>query len=1119
MTIFRANTDLADQLVIPTRVWGGPSQTTFVSSDPVQVANGFTVSGDDVVLVTPQLGFSTAIPGSSTIFTGPDRGPDEVFTGTLQLSNSTIDLHNPRITVTAVTRSATSTTITFEDPTNASTLAAAFTTGSGIRELRFVSGGVTQFSINSTANMNTPTASGNTVTYTTTGNTELGTLPSLPIFIDRVRNFTTAGVEVTGTVFGAVATALGGSNGTSFLWDNVRVLYSGRSYNFIGNFHARTAGLPTYTWNDVRIEGQVDTTTASSFLSFFSGAVDNSSTFNNVSFWNRETVASGDARGGTWQTTTNGIYNNTIMGPFGNQLNGVETSRMIIRFANQGRTDRSITNHAGLSTNFDMRALGQVQASDLTSLTGAVQPANLNWFIDVDTGGRMYFINWLPGRPATDAINNFTFSSIFNAASGATRGGRAHVCVGINQQFNAEGVTDVNHTVTFSDAQLNRSPTSATDSSNVRGVFTQSGAWDVNTLPTYLNTRVHANPGPIIFELQDADFTNRGTAAGSNPLTNMYPIRTLTSPTFRKYSWRQQQDNTTWGREITVSVPADNASDADIATARDGGFDMFDGSTWSTSTNIADPADPYVTLLGDRFDTPTLARTQLTGVGSVDQGTRIPVAIKERCYDALSSDTTTVDAANTQFALPYAFNNLTFNSGVRTILNGAATGASIVTNATGDVITVTLPVGQNGIAPDSLITGLNCAGTNTLEITNSALSSTFAANQAFTYEANVIDFDNVARLGTFTARALTESFANFPATIPANMTLNGRMSFGTGGQGRRSALTTITFDRATDVSGITLENFGTGNVVVVGKAESDFLSINRPSTGTFTFQGVQPVTFPRAGRYFIGRTRSGTYTPISTQIERTTANQVVELSGADFESTDMVHVYYKPDDGITTNNEERYDLTRTDFTFSGTAMTIAPTLIAPQLIEGLTGVFTPVVDTITNYSSTAGVANYGIDVEVDIGGNLDLPETKRLFIWIQNLNDYLQVVRQQGWAANTINFTSRAISVDQNVISLSRPAGVAQRRVTGIQSPTLGNSIEAASDTAQQDTFVIALTGTNVDFINTPVQAGITVPEVIAGVQASPIFTDIERDVTAMRTNRLLGIRPQGINSGGDFSV
>ena len=97
MTIFRANTNLANQLVIPTRVWAGDSPTTFETNDPVNVANNFTATGDDIILVTPRIGFHTGAPGSSTIFTGPDRGPDEVFTGTLQLSNSTIDLHNQEI--------------------------------------------------------------------------------------------------------------------------------------------------------------------------------------------------------------------------------------------------------------------------------------------------------------------------------------------------------------------------------------------------------------------------------------------------------------------------------------------------------------------------------------------------------------------------------------------------------------------------------------------------------------------------------------------------------------------------------------------------------------------------------------------------------------------------------------------------------------------------------------------------------------------------------------------------------------------------------------------------------------------------------------------------------------
>ena len=97
MTVFRANTDLANQVFSPTRVWAGTDQTTFNFNDPVQIGEGFTVSGEDITLVTPQIGFSDGSAGTSTIFTGNTRGPDEIFTGTLNLRNSTIDMYNNTI--------------------------------------------------------------------------------------------------------------------------------------------------------------------------------------------------------------------------------------------------------------------------------------------------------------------------------------------------------------------------------------------------------------------------------------------------------------------------------------------------------------------------------------------------------------------------------------------------------------------------------------------------------------------------------------------------------------------------------------------------------------------------------------------------------------------------------------------------------------------------------------------------------------------------------------------------------------------------------------------------------------------------------------------------------------
>ena len=1109
MTIFRANTDLANQVFSPTRVWAGPDQTTFNFNDSVQIGEGFTVSGEDITLVTPEIGFSDGSAGTSTIFTGNTRGPDEIFTGTLDLRNSTIDMYNRSITIISATRSATQLVVTFADEGFATALEGI---AANVREVVFQRSALTTditFSVNSTATI-TAVRNGSTVTLTLTGNTETSALGVFPQFVRNIDTATTIGGN-RATIRTAFSPnpALGGSMGTSLLFDDVRFSYVGNVYNFIGNFHARTAGAPLYTWNTVQFEGDIDDGNGISFLSMFSGSVDNASTFNNVSFWNGINLGAGGIKGGTWQTTTNSVYNNTLLGPFGNQLNDVAISRMLFRFANQGRTDRGITNHAGLATNFDFRSVGQVTGSTVANAS------TLNWFIDVDTGGRIYFINWLPGRPASSA--NFTFSNIFNASSGNTRGGMAHVCVGINQEFNNPGVTDVNHIVTFSQAQINRSPTSATDSTNVRGVFQQTGAWDVLTLPTYQTSRVLPRPsGALIFELQNADFTNRNTAAGSNPLTNSDPIISLLSraPSFRKYSWLQQSDNTTWGREVTVSVPFDNADDASVLLARDGGFDIFNGTTWETSTNVIDPNDQYVALLGADFNTPALATTQFANAGSVNAGTRIPVAIKSGMYGLINE--TSVNANNDAFALPYQFNGQIVETTVRTLLDGQTQSVSV--NTTGNTVNnVILPVPTTGIEPDALVTGLNVAGAGGLELQNNAVSAPSATALTFTYEAEDISFATSSRPGMYTARALTNGFRQVPTTITANMTLNGVLTFShvpTQGHTR----TTQTFNVATDTSQLRIENVGSNTVTIVGKSSADFLEVRNTGTGSIIFQGVLPVTITAPGSYFFGRIRGNTYTSISTSVLTGTANQTIELSGADYESTDTVVFYYKPVDIVIPT--EVYELSRTTFPFDGTARTITPSRISPQLLLGVQTSFVPTgTPTFTNYASAGGTTqNAGVTVTVDTGSDLNLQETKALFIWLTDQTEYLDIIRRNGYASTVINIGTRGIGVDAGAISLARPAGIGQRQVVGLNTTATGTTLNAASDGAAPATYLIASTGGNVDFINQNVADGITTAEVLAAVEDAAVFQNISSDVASMRTNRLLGIRPQTPTSGGDFT-
>ena len=1110
MTVFRANTDLANQVFSPTRVWAGTDQTTFNFNDPVQIGDGFTVSGEDITLVTPQIGVSDGSAGAPGPFTIPTRGLNEIFTGTLDLRNSTIDMYNRAITIVSATRSATQLVVTFTDEGFATALAGV---GATVREIIFQRSSLPTditFRVNSTATI-TAVQDGSTVTLTLTGNTETAALGTFPQFVSRINTANTIGGPTSPLRAAASAAgALGGSNGTSLLFDDVRFSYVGNVYNFIGNFHARTAGAPLYTWNNVQFEGDIDDGNGISFLSMFSGSVDNASTFNNVSFWNRINLGAGGIKGGTWQTTSNNVYNNTLLGPFGNQLNDVAISRMLFRFANQGRTDRGITNHAGLATNFDFRSVGQVTGSTVANAS------TLNWFIDVDTGARIYFINWLPGRPQSS--NNFTFSNIFNASSGNTRGGMAHVCVGTNPNFNNPGVTDTNHILTFTEAQINRSPTSATDSTNVRGVFQQAGAWDVNTLPTYRTSRVLSQPaGGLIFEVQHADFTNRNTAAGSNPLTNSDPIRFLESPEFRKYSWSQQPDNTSWGRLITVTAPPDNATDSIVAAAREQGYDIFNGTTWETSTNYIDPTDQYVELLGADYATPILAAAQFANTGRVNQGTHIPVAIKSDMYAAINE--TSVNANNDVFALPYGFNGQVVETSVRTVLDGSITDIAI--NSTGNTVNnVFLPVPAAGITPDSLVVGLNVTGTGGLELQNNALSLASTAAQAFTYEADTISFATTSRPGTYTARALTNGFRGMPTTITSNMNLNGRLTFSNvPAQGHTR--TTQTFEIATDTSNLRIENVGSNTVTVVGKQQADFLEVRNTGSGSFIFQGVVPVTLPQAGRYFVGRRRAGVYTAISTSVQTNTAGQVIELSGADFESTDQVAFYYKPDDTSNAEGNFYYSLSEVRFLFSAGAQTLAAERISPQLLLGVTGSFTPgnLNFPTTNYNSFDGMPNGGVAYEINVSEDLDLAATKRFFLFIANQNSYLNVVRINGYGGDSIAFSTNGISVHARAISIGHPAGVPQYELTGVGvDETPGTTVNAATDSASQDTYVIRRQGGIVDFINQVVPSGITTFEVINAVQSAQIFQDIGSDLNSMRTNRLLGIRPQTPTSGGDFT-
>ena len=118
----------------------------------------------------------------------------------------------------------------------------------------------------------------------------------------------------------------------------------------------------------------------------------------------------------------------------------------------------------------------------------------------------------------------------------------------------------------------------------------------------------------------------------------------------------------------------------------------------------------------------------------------------------------------------------------------------------------------------------------------------------------------------------------------------------------------------------------------------------------------------------------------------------------------------------------------------------------------------------------------------------------------------------------------------QEYYVISRAVGANQTAFTGLQplipdstdndgNPIYNQAIIEDANHTTQDDYVIPLVSGVRAFLNNIVPDGITTSEVAAAVQTAPVFQNIDTNVTALRTNRLLGIRPQGPSSGGDFSV
>ena len=171
-------------------------------------------------------------------------------------------------------------------------------------------------------------------------------------------------------------------------------------------------------------------------------------------------------------------------------------------------------------------------------------------------------------------------------------------------------------------------------------------------------------------------------------------------------SWRQQPDNTSWHSTKTIAGLVIGATDAQVDTARDGGFDHYLGNGagalgngWDTETNVDDPADPYIALLAavdTAYATAAGATTATNVAGGFDEGSKIVAGLKAFRY---------TNATNTRVDLPYSFTGSIVNidRGVTLDGNNSTTALSYATP-------FVLPTPTTGIDTDLLINGMSVAG-------------------------------------------------------------------------------------------------------------------------------------------------------------------------------------------------------------------------------------------------------------------------------------------------------------------------------------------------------------------------------------------------------------------------
>ena len=358
-------------------------------------------------------------------------------------------------------------------------------------------------------------------------------------------------------------------NRTDSIWNNVTVTSSQSATQNVWGWYGidTNASEPNVSmnWNNVNLYFDTGANNISVTTRCFIGTITPDSTLNNIRFWNG--LTGDDTKGARPEFGSVTILNNLLVGPVA--VPDTATIFSFFRYSNSGGNINGAAaspfNHWGCNANLDYRNVNQfnVAGSQVT--------------LKFDNNSHVAFINPLQGVPAASA--NFGYNNEYNTTSNDPR---AHMFVATNPVF-GEG----DHRVAVDDSELNTSAG--------RGLYVpDSEGWElavdfsVDSDVVFYNDSEDRNyinyPGYGLF-FRDSQFRQRGVSGQHQVLA---PIKTIATKPYRVYSWAT--DN--WGTAVTVQVPPINAADSEVATARAGGFDIFNGRRWETSTTIANSLDP-----------------------------------------------------------------------------------------------------------------------------------------------------------------------------------------------------------------------------------------------------------------------------------------------------------------------------------------------------------------------------------------------------------------------------------------------------------------------------------------------------------------------------------------------